>query len=102
MIRVSHIKGNFAYTLTSTVICPEDFSRTVVYGISIIPMRGDHQRVDVEAISNDFNVVFDLFGWIVDDELLPEHLLKAVKDYLVGQYPKIIPLSRYLNRPLIA
>ena len=57
---------------------------------------------NVMPISDDFNVVFDLFGWIVDDELLPEHLLKAVKDYLVGQYPKIIPLSRYLNRPLIA
>ena len=102
MVRVVSIRGDYVYTLTSSVVQSKALGGATVYGLAIRPLNGSHRQAVVEAISDDFNVVFDLFGWIVDDELLPEHLLKAVKDYLVGQYPKIIPLSRYLNRPLIA
>lgn len=101
MVVISSIRGDFAYTLTSSTVRSEKMSDTSVYGISVKSLKDNQQYAAVEDISDDFLYVYRLFGLIIAEELQPEHLVSVVEDYLSDKDSKVIPIMGYLEHHFV-
>lgn len=85
-------KGLYLYHLTASIIRSEDFDTTIVCGIKIC---GEGRCVSVNDISDDYEAVRKLFLLIVEEELVPEHLIDVVEDWLTEWYtPSIQPFTK--------
>ena len=96
MRKLIRTKGNYIYTLSSSVIRSEHFGAVMVYGISI---SGEGNCTAVEHILNDFDLVCDLFNLIVDEELYPEHLMDVIEDFLYEHSPKLLEFRCISDEP---
>lgn len=72
-------KTDYTYVLFESVIKSKDYPETKVYSIRIIDGKS---ITEVKDISDNYNLVLDLFDMITDGGLCPEHLYDVVEDYL--------------------